>query len=180
MNKDTTKVDMNLISPPLNLYQNLSPMNGTAMDSKVLDSVLIGDTFLIDRTSPSFFVNPLTDSMPNSLGSSTDDDDDCMEVTETNLDMQKPFESFDEQIIMAPRAPPPLEGLFSDDGLLHLNDDNLEMDRNMGMNYDVDKPMTFTPPTLSNDNDELFENDLFDSAGQSDEYSFSAWTDQMS
>lgn len=166
---------MNLLSPPTNFYRNMSAMNGGAFDQNALNSVLIGDTFLIDRMSPSFFVNPLTDSVTNSAGSSIDDD--IMSMIKTNLDAQKPFESFDDQIILAPPSPPPLKG----DGLLHLND-NLTVDGDSGIDYKEQPQMAFSPPSLMpgfSDGEELFECNLFGNNAQSDEILLDAWTDQM-
>lgn len=179
--KTDAKADINLLSPPLNSYRNMSAMNGTTFDNNVLNSVLIGDTFLIDRMSPSFFVNPLTDSVENSAGSNIDDDIMNMNMMETNMDVPKPFDSFDDQIIMAPPPPPPLEDAFIDDGLLHLND-SLVVDRDLDMNYEAPTQIGFSPPSLVpglSDNQELFECNLFGNNAQSDQILLNAWTDQM-
>lgn len=171
--KSDTITDMNLLSPPINLYRNnMSTMNGGQLDRNALNSVLIGDTFLIDHMSPSFFVNPLTDSVSNSVGSSIDDD--IMNMIKTNMDVQKPFESFDEQIIMTPAAPPPLKDDFNDDGLLHLNE-NLVVGTDLGMDFETQKQIGFSPG-LSDDS-ELFECNLFGNNVQSDELMLDAWTD---
>lgn len=177
--KTAAKDDMNLLSPPLNSYRNMSAMSGATFDTNVLNSVLIGDTFLIDRMSPSFFVNPLTDSVANSAGSNIDDD--IMNMMETNMDVTKPFDSFDAEIIMAPPPPPPLKDAFIDDGLLHLND-SLVVDRDLDMNYGTSTQIGFSPPSLGpglSDNQELFECNLFGNNAQSDEILLNAWTDQM-
>lgn len=158
-------------------------MNGTPLDPNALNSVLIGDTFLIDRMSPSFFVNPLTDSVANSAGKNIDDD--IMNMMKTNMDMQKPFASFDEQIIMTPPPPPPqnLKDGYIDDGLMHLNDNNHLVDnRDLGMNYETQKQIDFSPtslvPGLSVD-EELFECNLFGNETQNDDIQLDAWTDEM-
>lgn len=180
--KSDAKADMNLLSPPINSYRHISAMNGTGtpLDKNTLNSVLIGDTFLIDRASPSFFVNPLTDSVANSAGINIDDD--IMSMIKTNMDVHKPFESFDEQIILTPPAPPPLkDGNLIDDGLLHLND-SLVVDRDLGINYETQKEIDFSPPSLMSgfpDGEELFECNLFGNNTESDEMLMDTWTDQM-
>lgn len=155
----------------------MSAMNGATFDNNALNSVLIGDTFLIDRMSPSFFVNPLTDSVPNSAGSNIDDE--IMNMMETNMDVPKPFDSFDEHIIMAPPPTIPLKDAYIDDGLLHLNG-SLVVDGELYMNYGTQ--IGFSPPSLGpglSDSQELFECNLFGNNAQSDEILLDAWTDQM-
>lgn len=177
--KTDAKMDPNLLSPPFKSYRNISPMNGAPLDKNTLNSVLIGDTFLIDRMSPSFFVNPLTDSVANSAGSNIDDD--IMNMIKTNMDVQKPFESFDEQIILTPPPPPPLEDAFIDNGLLHLNE-GLAVDRVLDMGYETEKQISFSPPSLVpgfSDDDELFECNMFGNNSQNDVMMMDAWTDQM-
>lgn len=171
---------MNLLSPPINSYRNMAAMNGTTLDKNALNSVLLGDTFLIDRASPSFFVNPLTDSVTNSTGMNIDDD--IMSMIKTNMDVQKPFQAFDEEIILTPPAPPPLEnGAFINGGLLHLND-NLVDDRDLGMDYETQKQIGFSPVSLVpgfSDEEELFDRNLFGNNTQSDGMLMDSWTDQM-
>lgn len=175
--KSDAKPNMSLLSPQSNSYRN---MNGAPLDKNVLNSVLIGDTFLIDRMSPSFFVNPLTDCVPNSVGSSIDDD--IMNMIKTNLDAHKPFESFDEQIIMTPPPPPPLEDGFVDSGMFHLNE-SLAVDRDLGMEYETQKQIGLSSPALSpgfSEDDDLFECNMYANNTQNDDMLMDdAWTDQM-
>lgn len=177
--KTDAKADMSILSPPINSYRNMSAMNGATFDTNALNSVLIGDTFLIDRMSPSFFVNPLTESVANSAGSNIDDE--ILNMMETNMDVPKPFDSFDEQIIMAPPRPIPLKDAYIDDGLLHLNE-SLVVDGDLDMNYGTSTQIGFSPPSLGpglSDSQELFECNLFGNNAQSDEILLDAWTDQM-
>lgn len=60
MTSDGSNSDVNLLSP-----NELVKCN--ANGNKNLNSVLLGDTFLGDRMSPTYFVNPLSDTMKSSM-----------------------------------------------------------------------------------------------------------------
>lgn len=110
-------------------------------NNQTLNSVLIGDTFLVDRMSPSYFVNPLADSVSKKAPSI---DEEIMNLMSTSMDLKKPMEIFDEPMLLTPPVPPPLD---IDNTLLGLGDNSISKKK-----FSVQL----------NENDFLESNDLFD------------------
>lgn len=145
---------MNLLSP--------DELNTSGNGDQALNSVLIGDTFLVDRMSPSFFVNPLSESVSNTTSSL---DEEIMNMMNSSMELRKPLEMFDEQMMLAPPAPPPLDDNDINGTLLGFDGDSLS-GKAVAIDASDNEKISFSPPSLvSNEfleSGDLFECNLFD------------------
>lgn len=101
--------------------------------------------------SPSYFVNPLTDSISKIAPSI---DEEIMNLMNSSIDLKKPMEIFDEPMLLTPPAPPPLD----DHEMFSFGDVSC---KNISIKTNVNEKMNFSPSSLVS-NDFLDNNDLFD------------------